>query len=87
MYGPLGGRSKMDAAARHHEVHLPKHADVGERIAADGDDVGDLSGLDRARLADKAKAHAAIHCLSFGQALQVAECVAVAVLVLAGPLQ
>ena len=45
----------MDPAAGHDEVHVAEHADVCQGIAADGDDVGGLAGLDRADLGGKSE--------------------------------
>src|SRR5271165_4178907 len=38
----------VDRAAFHHELHVLKHAHVGERIAVDGDDVGEAAWPDAA---------------------------------------
>jgi Gpi18-like mannosyltransferase len=45
----LAGAARVlhDFAARHHERNVLEHANIGERIAGDGDDVGRLAGLDR----------------------------------------
>src|SRR5207342_1381245 len=39
-----------DLSALHHELHPLQLADVGERIAGDGDEIGKLALLDRAGL-------------------------------------
>src|SRR4051812_37608302 len=49
-----------DGAGLHHPAHFVQHdLDVGERVAVDGDDVGDMAGRDRAE--------ARLHLQHFGR--------------------
>ena len=38
----------QEHAALHHDIHVGEQADVAQHVAADGDEVGEQPGLDRA---------------------------------------
>jgi hypothetical protein len=42
----------VNRSAFHHEIHCLQRADIRERISANGDDVSEFSGLDRADVFD-----------------------------------